>query len=79
MVVIRRGGMCPACGQPCRLYGERLGEHRTEFYVLGGRRRERCVYSGGTWADAKVRVPPFARRMLNRGYRKLGGKWMDTR
>ena len=75
-------GICPACKQPCTFRGEIIGEHRTEMYALGqprgGRVRERCVYSGGTWADAKLRVPPRARRMLDRGYRKLGGRWVNT-
>jgi hypothetical protein len=75
-------GVCPVCHQPCSFRGERISEHRTDMFVLGqprgGRRRERCVYSGGTWADAKLRVTPLARRMLDRGYRKLGGRWVDT-
>lgn len=76
------GGTCPVCRQPCRLYGERIGEHKTDMYALGqargGRVRERCVYSGGTWSDAKLRVSPLVRRMLDLGYRKLGGKWIKV-
>lgn len=77
------GTVCPVCRQPCRLLaGDRLGEHKSDMYAIGqvrgGRIRERCIYSGGTWSDARLRVPPYARRMLNRGYRKLGGRWVDT-
>lgn len=63
--------ICPGCGQVCReLKTGVLSEHRTQFYVCGqrpgGRIRERCVYSGGTWRDAKDRISPLRRRLLDR-------------
>ena len=62
---------CPACKQPCReLKSGVLSEHKTPFYVLGqargGRVRERCPYSGGTWQDAKDKITPLRRRRLDR-------------
>jgi len=66
------GTTCPQCGQyaPLIADGTRLGEHRTEFYVLGqirgGRRRERCPYSGGTVADAVAGIPPLRRKTIDR-------------
>jgi hypothetical protein len=65
------GVTCPVCKQPCKERRDGLlSEHKTPFYVLGqqrgGRRRERCPYSGGTWKDAKDRITPLRRRQLDR-------------
>jgi hypothetical protein len=62
---------CPGCGQLCyeRRDGK-LSEHKTAFYVPGqrpgGRIRERCYYSGGTWQDARDRISPLRRGLLDR-------------
>lgn len=66
-----RGTTCPGCQQPCReLNNGKLSEHKTANYVCGqrpgGRLRERCVYSGGTWQDARDRISPLRRSMLDR-------------
>jgi hypothetical protein len=65
------GVTCPVCNQPCRERRDgKLSEHKTPFYVLGqragGRLRERCPYSGGTWQDAEDRITPLKRRRLDR-------------
>jgi hypothetical protein len=65
------GVICPSCKQPCReLANGTLSEHKTQFYVSGqprgGRLRERCPYSGGTWQDAKDGITPLKRRRLDR-------------
>ena len=66
------GTTCPRCGQYARLIkgGTHLGEHKTEYYVMGqirgGRRRERCAYSGGTVADALAGIPPLRRKTNDR-------------
>lgn len=66
------GTTCPRCRQYARLIkgGTSLGEHKTEYYVMGqirgGRRRERCPYSGGTLADAQASIPPLRRKTNDR-------------
>lgn len=63
---------CPRCRQYARLIkgGTHLGEHKTEHYAIGqrpgGRIRERCPYSGGTFADAQASIPPLRRRTNDR-------------
>lgn len=57
------GCTCPQCHQYSSLLtGDVLGEHRTDLYALGSNRKERCPYSGGTWADAKAGISPLQRR-----------------
>ncbi len=66
------GTTCPRCKQYARLIdgGKRLGEHRTEFYALGGdpgnRVRERCTYSQSTVKDAAAGIPPLRRKTNDR-------------
>lgn len=67
--------ICPGCGQPCRaLKNGKMSEHKTANYVAGQRRggriRERCVYSGGTFHDARLRISPLRRAMLDRAARQ---------
>lgn len=46
-----------------------LTDHKTDQYAFGqprnGRRREWCVYSGGTLDDAKNGITPLQRKMMN--------------
>lgn len=66
------GTTCPRCKQYAPLIkgGTHLGEHKTEYYVIGqirgGRRRERCAYGGGTVADALAGIPPLRRKTFDR-------------
>lgn len=67
---VRAGVTCPACGQGCYEYTDwTLSEHKTPYFVPGqppgGKVRERCVYSGGTWADAKAKITPWRRKVLD--------------
>lgn len=67
---------CPRCDQPCyELAGHLLSEHKTDQFVpgqhLGGRVRERCVYAGGTYADAVAHIPPLRRKMID----EKGSHW----
>lgn len=68
---MRVGVTCPGCGQFCyQRNNGMLSEHKTANYVLGqargGRRKERCVYSGGTWEDAKAKITPLRRMQMSR-------------
>lgn len=61
------GTTCPKCRQYAALRKDgTLGEHRTEFYVLGqrpgGRRRERCGYAGVTPEEAKAGITVLKKR-----------------
>lgn len=67
---VRRGLICPACGEPCYEYTNgKLSEHKTDNFVpgqrAGGRVRERCIYSDGTWDDARKHVTPLRRKMID--------------
>jgi hypothetical protein len=69
-----KGVTCPACGRACYELGNgKLSQHKTDQYVwgqrAGGRVRERCVYSGGTWADAEARIAPLRRLLIDKGLR----------
>jgi len=63
------GVTCPRCGQHCYLNNGRLSEHKTDQYAPGqrpgGKVRERCVYSGGTWFDATAHISPTRRALLD--------------
>ena len=39
-----------------------MGEHLAPWYAIGGSRRERCPYGGGTVIDAQRRITPLMRR-----------------
>lgn len=65
------GVTCPRCHTFCyELSNGTLSEHKTDRILPGQppRRavRERCVYSGGTWIDAKLRITPLQRQVLDR-------------
>lgn len=67
---VRSGITCPKCGCGCYEFIDgTLSEHLTDNYVWGQRKggkiRERCVYSGGTFADAEARITPLRRTMID--------------
>jgi len=67
--MVRRvaGMICPRCHCFCfRMNDGTLNIHRTDFYALGTNRKERCVYSGGTLADAEASITPLRRRTIDR-------------
>jgi hypothetical protein len=64
------GITCPRCLGFCyELADGTMSKHKTKNFVMGqkraGRIRETCVYSNGTWQDAKDKIPPWKRRMLD--------------
>jgi hypothetical protein len=60
------GARCPRCGSYANiLVGDVLGEHRTDNFYAGPDRRERCVYSGGLFEDARNAVTPEQRQILD--------------
>lgn len=62
------GMTCPRCKCFCfHMSDGTLNEHRTDFYALGTNRKERCVYSGGTVADAEASITPLRRRAIEAG------------
>ena len=58
---------CPRCQQFCyRLTGDVLSEHKGDSFAPFRNYRERCVYSGGTIADAQQSITPLRRRRMDR-------------
>lgn len=67
---------CPRCGQVCYEFpGHILSEHKTDRVVPGQRDghrvRERCVYAGGTYADAAAHITPQHRKIID----EQGSHW----
>lgn len=64
------GITCPRCKQFCyELSDGTISFHQTDQYVPGqshrGRRKENCPYGGGTRKDAKNKITPLRRRILD--------------
>lgn len=62
------GGRCPACGEPFTglADGERMGMHKTPYFLPFSNRRERCRFSRGTREDAKRGITPERRATIER-------------
>lgn len=69
--------ICGGCGAGCwELNTGVLSEHRTGMYTESGA-RERCIYSGGTWADARTKITPRQRVRLDHSHKNEPGPERD--